>query len=442
MNAVMTFWQPDGGELVPRNVTAPKVIVEHAAQLNKKDRSQIVAAFEAEHYEMGLNFLWLRTVTVLKRDLATVGLGLLGEMLGRVGVKEDDDVEDLLTARDAIRLAEELAVIKSTEALRLRHTHEIVTHFNQLAIEEGEDEEMDGLDAIALLKACVSAVLAKPKVEVAKRFVEFRETLESESFVSGEDSIRHLLSSPYFFLKLTVGILMNSAKNSTGAKLEHCLANTNVVIPELWPKLQDAEKWQIGRTYAEVYSEGKKTSASGLMQALMKVQGFDFVPENLRSDTFVKAAEAIVRAHDGMNNFYNEPSPTRRLAQLGTSIPIPALPACMSALLSVILGNEYGVSWEASPIASDILRQLGRDRWKYYLDQILPTDSRVLNKLASDTGDRPLNRWVEVVEEYSLADLQIKDIQVSRLVDAAVEKRGIDVRRSATNLLRRYYGKT
>ena len=441
MNTAMTLWRTDGRDLVPRNIRTPKAIAEHAAQLSKRERRQIVAAFEAEHYEMGLNFLWLRTVTALKRELATVGLGLLGEMLGRVGVNEDDDVEDLLTARDAIRLAEELGVITPTEALRLRHTHEIVTHFNQLAIGEDDGEEMDDSEAIASLKACVKAVLAKPRVEVAKKFVEFREALESESFASDEDRIDHLLSSPYFFLKLTIGILMNSAKNSTGAKLEHCLANTNVVIPRLWPKLQEAERWQVGRTYAEVYSEGKKTSASGLKQALMKVQGFDFVPENLRSDTFVKAAEAILRAHDGMNNFYNEPSPTRSLAQLGTSIPIPALPACMSALLSVVLGNEYGSSWVASSIASDILLGLGRDRWRYYLNQVLPTDSRILNKLASDTGDQPLSQWMVAVEKYNLADLQIKDLQVSMLVKAAAAKKAIDARKSAAKLLRQYYGK-
>ena len=441
MNTAMTLWRPDGRDLVPRHARTPKTIARHAAQLSKRERRQIVAAFDAEHYEMGLNFLWLRTITALKRELATVGLGLLGEMLGRVGVSEDDDVEDLLTARDAIRLAEELGVVTSTEALRLRHTHEIVTHFNQLAIEDGDGEEMEDSEAITSLKACVNAVLAKPKVEVARKFVEFREALESESFASDEDRIDQLLSSPYFFLKLTIGILMNSAKNSTGAKLEHCLANTNVVIPRLWSKLQEAEKWQVGRTYAEVYSEGKKTSASGLKQALMKVQGFDFVPENLRSDTFVKAAEAILRAHDGMNNFYNEPSPTRNLAQLGTSIPIPALPVCMSALLSVVLGNEYGVSWAALPIASNILLGLGRDRWRYYLDQVLPADSRILNKLAFNTGDRPLHQWMEVVEKYSLDDLQIKDPQVSRLVKAGAEKKAIDARRSAVKLRRQYYGR-
>ena len=439
MSNAMTLWQPDNRGLLPAAARTPKAITKYATQLSERDRRQIISAFKAEHYEMGLNFVWLRTTTALKRELATVGLGLLGEMLGRVEVSEDDDVEDLLTTRDTIRLAEELGIVTNTEALRLRHAHEMITHFNQLAIDEQDNEEIDNSEAISSLKACVKAVLAKPRIEVAKKFVEFREALESESFVSDEEKISVLTSSPYFFWKLTIDILMNSARNSTGAKLEHCLANINILIPELWTNLRDKEKWHIGRTYAELYSDGKKTSMSGLKQALMKVQGFDFVPENLRSDTFVKAAEAILRAHDGMNNFYNEPSPTRILAQLGTSIPIPALPVCMTALLSVVLGNRYGVSWNAESIAVNILDKLGRDRWRYYLDQVLPTDSRILGKLMYDG---PCKQWMEVVERYSLSDLSLKEREVSRLINMAVSKKNSDVKGSARKLFSQYYGRS
>lgn len=438
MDNTVTLWQPDERELLPRIAKTPKAITKHATQLSERERFQIVSAFKDKHYEMGLNYLWLRTVTALKRELATVGIGLLGEMLGKVGVNEDDDVEDLLTPRDTIRLAEELGAVTRTEALRLRHTHEIITHFNQLAVDEEDYEKIDKSEAIASLKACVIAVLAKPKIEVAKKFVEFREALETESFVSEADKLDMLVSSPYFFWKLTIGILMNSAKNSTGVKLEHCLTNINILLPRLWANLRETEKWHIGRTYAEVYSEGKKTSTSGLKQALMKVQGFDFVPENLRSDTFIKMAEAILRAHDGMNNFYNESSPIRNFAQLGTSIPIPALPACMTALLSIYLGNEHGVSWEASPIVSKILSNLSKDRWQYYLNQVLPTDTRILDKLAYH--QLPRNQWIELVKHYDLANLQMKEREISGIVTAAAAKKDRAVAQTAMKLLSKYYG--
>lgn len=437
MNNAMTLWQPDNPGRLPADARTPKAIMKYAEQLSAKDRRQIISAFNTEHYEMGLNFLWLRTITAVNRELATVGIGLLGEMLGRVESSEDDDVEDLLTIRDTIRLAGELGIVTKTEALRFRHAHELFTQLNQLKIDEEDNEEIDISEAITSLKACVKAVLAKPKVEVARKFVEFREALESESLVPDEDKIGALRSSPYFFRKLTIDILMNSAKNSTGIKLERCLANVNILIPELWQDLDEPEKWRIGRTYAELYSEGKRTPMSGLKQALMKVQGFDFVPENLRGDTFVKAAEAILRAHDGVNNFYYEPSPTRIFAQLGTSIPIPALPVCMTALLSVVLGNKYGFSREAKPTAENILDKLGEDRWRYYLEQVLSTDSRILEKLMDD---RPRSQWMNVVERYGLSDFHPKKRDVSKLIDAAVSRNDIDVEKSARRLLSQYYG--
>ena len=439
MSNSMTLWQPDRHQLVPRNARTAKSIAKYAAQLSVRDQRQIVSAFRAEQYEMGLNFLWLRTVTALKRELATVGVGLLGEMVGRVGVSEDEDVENLLTARDAIRLGEELGAVTRTEALRLRQTHELVTHFNQLAVEEEDFEEIDEAEAVSSLKACVSAVLAKPRIEVAKKFVEFRGSLETEVFVEGEEKLNALMASPYFFWKLTVDILMNSARESSGAKLEHCLANINLLLPKLWPNLKEAERWRVGRTYAEVYSEGNTTSTSGLKQALLKVQGFDFVPESLRSDTFIKTAEAILRAHDGFNNFHNEIGPTRNFTQLGTSIPAPALPTCFVALLSVYLGNQYGCSFGAAPRAEEILDALSKDRWRYYLNQVLPVDTRTLNKLAN--YERPRKRWSRLVKRYSLVGDEVKDRWVSRLIAVSSEKDEAGLSKAATKLLNQYYGK-
>ena len=385
---------------------------------------------------MGLSFLWSKTIASLKQELGTVGIELLGEMLGKAGVGEDDDVEKILTTHDAIRLAGELGVVSRTDAMRLRHTHEMVAHFSRLDAEEREQEEIDESEAVASLRACVKSVLARPKVEVAGQFVEFRRALESELFEAGDEKIHTLTSSPYFFLKLTINILMNSARTAVGATLEHCLANTNVLLPEIWRNLRDPEKWRVGHTYAEVYAEGKKTSVAGLKQALLKVKGFDFVPENLRSNTFISAANDVLRAHDGMNNFYKELAPINKLSQLGTSIPTPALPACLTAVLSVVLGNPYGVSWGASTAASKMLKKMSPDRWRFYLDEVLPNDERILGKLAHT---KPRERWMRVVESHGLTELQLKNRNVSNLVDAAGQRRDGDVEQKAARLLRLYY---
>ncbi len=140
------------------------------------------------------------------------------------------------------------------------------------------------------------------------------------------------------------------------------MANINLILPLVWDGLRDTEKWQVGRIYAEVHSEGKTTSMGGLRKALLKVEGFDFVPESLRLTTFIEAAEKVIKAHEGFDNFYLEESPMKMLKSLGTVIPTPSFPICASAILAVHLGNMYGSSWNASPIARDMLDKFTPDR--------------------------------------------------------------------------------
>jgi hypothetical protein len=437
MNNELVLWQPESGDLLPKEAKTAIAITDYAQQLSKKDKKQIAAAFDGEFYEMGMNFLWARTIAALKKELSNVGVSLVGEMLGKPDVSEDDDIDDVLTTRESITLAKELGVVSSTDAMRLRHTNEIISHFSQLSTTENDDEEIDEAEAISALKACVKAVLGKPQVEVAAKFIEFRSALDAKTLSKDDPLVGMLRASPYFFQKLAISILMNSAKQSSGAKLEISLANVNVLLPSVWSNLRDTERWHVGHTYAELYSDGKSTAVSGIKSALSKVKGFDYVPENLRSDTFLKAAAAIVDAHEGMNNFYNELSPLRAFSKLGTTIPTPAIGECISAILCIRLGNEYGTANNAQTLAKELLDGVTPERWQHYLNQFLPGDIRILNKLADS---RPMERWKTLTELYDFSELSIKNKEVKSFVDATVANKETRMKNTRLKLLQKYYG--
>ncbi|MGE8177040.1 hypothetical protein [Pseudomonas fluorescens] len=437
--ANLTLWQPDNKELLPASAKTPAEISNYAVQLSGRDKTQIVSAFESGHYEMAINYLWGKATAALRKELSTVGVGLLGEMLGKPDVDESDDVDDILTTKDTIKLAEELGIVSSTDGMRLRHTYEIITHFSQLETTESDAEEIDESEAISSLKACVKGVLGRPKIEVAKKFVDFRGALDGETLSENDQRVEMLKGSPYFFNKLTISVLMSAVKKNTGANLDHTLANINTLIPAIWGNLRDAEKWQVGQTYAEAYADGKLTVVGGLKSALLKVKGFDYVPENLRSSTFLKAADAIIKAHEGLNNFYNESAPVRALSKLGSTIPAPALPACISALLCIALGNRYGVSWDASNEAKSILNVITADRWLYYLNNVLPSDVRVLEKLCLD---RPVSNWCSLATQYQLPELEVKNKNVGFLLKASQNSDSAKVQKYAKALIQEYYGQT
>ncbi len=438
-NSSLTLWTPEEQTVVPKGASDPVALVPYATQISQRDQKQILQAFQAEHYEMAVSYVWGKAMSTLKRDLSTVGVRFLGEMLGKP-LTETDVVAESITDKEAIRLAEELGVVNPTEAMRLRHIHELVTHFSQLSPGAADSDavEMDGPEAIQALKTCVVNILSRPRVDVATEFTQFRKELEERQFHDEDPSIRSLIRSPYFFKKLTVAVLLSAIKQGDGARLDHATANLGVILPALWKGLRESEKWQVGVAYAEVHAAGKTTAMAGIQAVMLKVSGFDYVPENLRSTTYIKQAEKLITAHEGLNNFYNEPTPMQVLASLGTSIPLPALPMTMSAALAVRMGNSYGRSWAAQPDAKRLLRGISTDKWAYYLNECLPSDIRIINKLMSASTRK---NWFEVAADCSFEGIEVKDSTVKKLLAASIDKNDDRLDREAQALRNLYYGK-
>jgi hypothetical protein len=431
------LWEEQPASIVPAGLTRPSEIAEFAKQLSSREKRQVVTAYKNGSYEMATSFVWGRAMASLKRELGSLGVTFLAELLGKTEIDEDANVHDVVTEKEAIKLAEELGIISQTEAIRLRHSQELVAHFSQREPRDGEDG-MEDMDARSVLLSCVKSVLAKPSIHVAKGFAEFRKELEAETFAPDDPRCDVLVGSPYFFRRLAVAVLLSGIRSHTGAKLEHCLSNLNLLLPLVWDKLRDSERWQVGTTYAQVYAEGLQAQTLGLKKALLKVRGFDYVPENLRSQTFLKAADDIIRAHEGMNNFYNEAAPTTALERLGTVIPPAAIGACITALLCVKLGNSYGTAWAAVPTAERILKKQAPDRWAYYIDRVLPGETRILDKFLSS---KPAANWLQFSPEILNQEMLIKNKASRELVDASLAGSTKKLEASARKLLTAYYGK-
>lgn len=411
------IWRPRDVIEVPPTVSTATEIANLAKQLSPRELAQVVQTFENGLFEMGTTFVWTRTMAGLKAQLGSLGMDFIGELLDRPDIRASSEVHEVLTDFDAVRLAEELGMFGSSHAMRLRHNLELVAHFSR----PPKDVDSDGMmpeEAIGVLRTAVQTVLGHETLEIAVEFAQFRAKLEDEVLSDDAPELSGLVSSAYFFQRTVVRVLMAGVKSTSGAKLENVLANTNTILPTLWPGLMDPDRFFVGRSYAEVHANGQAKAASGLRSALLKISGFDHVPEDLRSNTFVEAAGRVLQAHFGMNNFHNEPAPTRALASLGTSIPIPSFAQCMTAVLCVRIGNSYGVSWRAVPHADEILSSVTADRWKFFFDRCLPSDDVLLGELQQDSI---AERWIELIQKTKrVAKLQLVNQTSQELLDASI----------------------
>jgi hypothetical protein len=416
MNTIVVWKEPQG-TVVPKSADSALTIASVAKNLSSRDQKQIISAFQSESFEMMAGFVLNKALSQLKRALASMGMTFVGEMLGRADINEDSVPTVSISDYEAITLARELGVINSTDAKRLTQHLELLAHFDSLNTDDAETEEMAREEALSFLRTCVNAVLGREGNVAPAEFVAFRSELESRTFKESDPELITLQVAPYFFKKTTLSILIAAAKTKTGGQFEHALGNILVIVPTLWKSLRDSEKYMLGQAYAEAVSAGTSAVVLALKKALSAVQGFDFVPESLRSQSFAAAASNVIGVHTSMNNFYNEPAAIQALSRLGTTIPWPAFPICMSAILAVKLGNSYGVSNAAVPIANQLLGRLTNNQWDYYLNECLPGDVLVLQKLS--WNEKPLSKWLAMVKEFKLPNKANKSPQVTKLLVAS-----------------------
>ncbi len=395
------LWKGADGQLIPNNKSEVQEIVPFAISLTSKQQLHIVSAFQIEAYDMAAEFAWKKAMTKLKETISTLGMKFIGELLSREDIDEYSTIDTALTDYSTIILAEQLGVIGSTAALKLKQSNELITHY----FSSNCDEELDKLSAMQIVKSSIQYVLSEDNISIAIEFSNFRNRLLGESLTISDPQIDQLINSPVFYLKTVLTILTSAIKGEHGAKLENSLSNLNLILPSIWNKVSENDRWNIGTTYRDVTAAGNTIASSGVKNALLKVKGFDYVPENLRSVTFQKAAKNVVEVHFAFNNFYNEPSVVRRLSNLGSVIPAPALLDCFQAYLVVFMGNRYGVSHIAADIADDKLSEISKDRWKYYFEKGIQTDEIVLNKLSSGIGVSKLKRLLEVNDLLDFIDM-------------------------------------
>ena len=260
---------------VPDTLSDPSTIASHALQLRDRERHQIATNFQAGNYELAAAFVWMRTMALLKKQLAALGMEFIGELLQRPDIDEFSDVQKAVSDAEAISLARDLGIITPLQTMRLFHSQEVVAHFAGIDNDpaSNQEEQMTREEAVSCLRVCVQGVLGHEHVGVAEDFKRFRSKLESETLTLTSPEIVKLQSSPYFFIRTAISILLSLFKTSKGAQLEHTARNALVIIPRFWGQLKAPERWQIGQAYAIEFSEGRTPSVRGLHAVLLAVAG-------------------------------------------------------------------------------------------------------------------------------------------------------------------------
>lgn len=412
-NEVIIWDSPNGIELPATNEIG-LIVGEVAVQLRAPEKKRIIKALENELYDMSAEYLWSRTISILKEKVLSLGDEFVLEMLDR---SLEDDVNNI-SNNEFINLASEIGFINKIARDKFLHASSLVNYY----LSRDAEEEMSYFDMQTIVVPCLKYVLGLDSNDFSLSFNNFRDELKSEILDETNEIYQTLLISPYFYKRTTIKTVLNLTRFTEGGEFETVLSNMVLIFSGIWDGLISDDKYTIGTAYAEAINNSNKELSVSLRRVLLAHEGFDYVPENLRSQSFIEYAKKLKSAHFGYDNFYTEPAPAKDLASMG-SIPTPALSHCISAALVSKLGNRYGVSSSAQKYVDNILNDVTPSRWEYYFNQAFQVDIDVLFKLLDN--NRMLSNWINFIgsiEDKITLD-RIKDADTKKLISATLKNR-------------------
>jgi hypothetical protein len=233
--------------------------------------------------------------------------------------------------------------------IRDMRNHPSAAHPNQ--------NELRGLQLASWLETCIKEVLGKESegaaIEVKRLLRSIREeTLSSTDVRPIAQAIVRLPED------LAHSLLRTAFGRYTDPRLNANIRNNiRFLAPEVWKVCSEDARYDMGLKHGSFSANGEVSRANLARDFLTIVNGLAYLAPNTIAFEMTSALDALLAAHNGWNNFYNEVSPARLLHSFVPSsgdISNSVLGKYVKILTMCQIGNGYGVSSGAEPIYDNL----------------------------------------------------------------------------------------
>ena len=150
-----------------------------------------------------------------------------------------------------------------------------------------------------------------------------------------------------------------SACTPTSRTSPNTRSNVSFIAPALWASSGQEARHEIGLKHAVFSANGEIARKKLASDFLQRVEGLSYLPPDTLAVEVKNALDGLWSAHNGYNNFHNEPAFARFLRayvpETGIVPPSVEVQYTKSTLLMCKIGNGYGVSCQAEPFYDDLL---------------------------------------------------------------------------------------
>ncbi|WP_157931083.1 hypothetical protein [Mycobacteroides abscessus] len=321
--------------------------------------SKMVAAASVGLFDAALNYLWDETIGELRRRVDGFDLAYFFDVAvpnsdKRKHLKNADDLPDvddasLLRGCHAIGLMTDIGYERLNN-IRFMRNHASAAHPNQT--------QLTGLDLANWLEVCINHVInTEPDyvtAETGRLLGNIKKVRLDQSAVK---------QTTVFFGQLPADRADTLGNGLFGLYVDPdrtpiVADNVRALWPSLWEYISDVTRFNYGVRIARYSASADTGQATAARELLDLVDGSAYLTDETRLVELDIALDELISAHEGLDNFYNEVPPARKIAELvgeHGEVPEQVSRKFVATIVQMYLGNGWGVSRGAEPIYQSLI---------------------------------------------------------------------------------------
>lgn len=328
-------------------------------------------------FDGAINYIWNAAILRLREKVRKFGLSIVAQ------IKEKDfENTDLVSLQDSqlLDLCLELNILNEEGFLLLSQCRNIRNNFSAAHPSLGN---LNDREFIVFLNRCIIYALGDSSSPKGVNVNEFVQSLKGGRFNDAQLEIwGNRLSETHdaqrqLLITMAHGLYCdpNSQESIRLNALDICSMFKDEFSVSLRSSLIDKHSEYITK------GDDQRQTASSVFFEKLGLLGLLSAPQ--QHTIFSTAVQRLQVAHDGLNNFYNEPPYAERLLELSknTAVPETIQNNFVDTVVSCYLGNGYGVSRAAIPFYEKIIKDFSPQEIAIMLRHTQTENSRIARKL-------------------------------------------------------------
>lgn len=315
-------------------------------------------------FDGAINYIWNAVILNLRLRVKNFGFGLVAQTLNKSF--EEDDLNDLMDS-ELLDLCHKLELLSEEGYFFLNQCRDIRNNFSSAhpSIAQIDDREL-----INFISRCCKHGISADYVLQGIKIGEFIGAIKSKKFDSNgigfwkERVVNTFPAQRVLLIPMLHGLYCDpESKEETRINaLQICDAVKEVFDSKINSALIDQHnKYRIENADNKLKASQIFFQKLGLLNLLTDIEKHSIIKE---------ACYQLMRAHNGFDNFYNEPPFAQRLSEIieSTKVPETVKEEFVQAVITCYVGNQYGVSHSAVKYYKKMISNFSPKEIQYMLD--------------------------------------------------------------------------